>query len=127
MSRTISEDNFVDEVIQSPVPVLVHFWAPWCGLCRRIEPLLNHFQGEWGEQLRVVGINADENLKLANRFKLNTLPTLLFVESGEVKQRLDSFRGQDDLRQMLHMLMNRYQLESSYLMSQPYQSVDVEH
>ncbi len=102
---SISEKDFKQEVLASPVPVLVHFWAPWCGLCRFIDPLLLAFQAEWAGQVKLIGINADENLKLANTYRLTNLPTLLFFENGRVSHRLDGFKSRDDLRRLLENLM----------------------
>ena len=107
MSITITEDNFDRVVLASPLPVLVHFWAPWCGLCRRVTPLLNRFQQEWSGQVRVFDINADENLRLANSYRLQTLPTLLFLEQGTVVQRFDVVRSRDDCMRALDLLMRR--------------------
>ncbi|MGD1855237.1 MAG: thioredoxin family protein [Leptolyngbyaceae cyanobacterium] len=104
---TITEDNFERIVLTSPVPVLVHFWAPWCGLCRRVTPLLERFQQEWSSQVRVLDINADENLRLANLYRLQTLPTLLFLEQGKVVQRFDVLRSRDECMLALDLLMRR--------------------
>lgn len=63
-----------------------------------MNPLLNRLQTEWGDQVKLVSINADENLKLANEFRLTTLPTLLLLDHGNALYRLDDFRTYDDLR-----------------------------
>ncbi|MDA0266652.1 MAG: thioredoxin domain-containing protein [Cyanobacteria bacterium] len=112
MSLTVSDATFDTEVLGSQIPVLVHFWAPWCGLCRMIEPLLQTFQGEWEGQVRLIDINADENLKLANQYRLTTLPTLMLFEDGVIHHRLDSFRGKEELRAALDGFMQTQQLSS---------------
>jgi thioredoxin 1 len=114
MSLSVNEHTFNQVVLNSPSPVLVHFWAPWCGLCRLIVPLLNCFQTEWAGQVQVVDINADDNLKLANQYRLSTLPTLLFIDRGEVVERFEGFRGRDDLRLALDALMRSHQPVSQY-------------
>lgn len=101
MVLSVNERTFQQEVLESPIPVLVNFGAPWCGLCRIIQPLLLQFQANCGEQIKLVGVNADDNFKLSNTYRLKTLPTLLLMENGIVRQRLDRFRGRDDLRQAL--------------------------
>ncbi|MBD2744400.1 thioredoxin domain-containing protein [Coleofasciculus sp. FACHB-1120] len=108
MVLSVSERTFTQEVLESSTPVLVHFWAPWCGLCRLINPLLTRVQSEWGEQVKLVGINADQNLKLANTYRLQTLPTIILFENGKVVHRIDSFQGRDDLRIAVEKIMVSY-------------------
>lgn len=98
MLPSIDERSFTQDVLDSSTPVLVHFWAPWCGLCRMINPLLLQFQQKWGDRVKLVGINADESLRLANTYRLTTLPTLILFKDGQVLERLDGFLGRDDLR-----------------------------
>lgn len=105
MKRSIDEDSFTAEVLGASCPVLVHFWAPWCGLCRAIDPLLEQFQTRWGPQVKLVGINADRNLKLANAYRLTALPTLILFEGGEPVFRMDCVTGREELRARLDALM----------------------
>ena len=95
---SVNEKSFKPEVLDSPIPVLVNFWAPWCGLCRRITPILQGFQSDWISSVKVVSVNADENLKLANTYRLTTLPTLLLIHHGEIVSRFDHLIDQRELR-----------------------------
>ncbi|MFM7363633.1 MAG: thioredoxin family protein [Cuspidothrix sp.] len=108
MVLSVSERTFTQEVLESSVPVLVNFEAPWCGLCRIIHPLLLQFQSQCGEQIKLVGVNADQNFKLSNTYRLKSLPTVLLIEKGIVKQRLEGFRSKDDLRLALEGIKLTY-------------------
>lgn len=99
---SVNHQTFSKFVLESPNPVLVHFWAPWCGLCLLINPLLSKIQTEWDGPLQVVKVNADENFKLANTYRLKNLPTLILFNQGEIIQRIEGFQGRDELMQRLH-------------------------
>lgn len=103
----MGEQSFDQEVLDSSFPVLVHFGAPWCGPCRVIEPLLSRFQSECGTSLKLVGINADENLKLASRYRITTLPTLLLFEGGKLYHRMEGIYQRDVLRAELNKLVSK--------------------
>ncbi|HEY9849195.1 MAG TPA: thioredoxin domain-containing protein [Leptolyngbyaceae cyanobacterium] len=108
MVLSVNERTFTQEVLKSPIPVLVHFWAPWCGLCRMIGPQLIQFQAKWGEQVKIVSINADDNFKLAHTYRLKSLPTLILFEDGDIQHRLEYFRGRDDLSMALESISIGY-------------------
>jgi thioredoxin 1 len=108
MVLSVHEKNFDKEVLSSPILVIVNFWAPWCGLCRRVTPLLAHLQLGWDHPVKLVSINADDNLKLANRYRLQTLPTLMLFDQGQVIHRIESFQGSEALSANLSNVLNHY-------------------
>ena len=105
MFRIVSEKNFNKEVLGSSQPVLVHFSAPWCGLCRMINPMLNQLQSSQKNPIKIVIINADENFKLANTYQLKNLPTLLLFENGRITERLDDFNSREGIFATLEAMM----------------------
>ena len=112
MVLLVSERTFNQEVLESPIPVLVNFEAPWCGLCRVIQPLLLQFKTQCGEEIKLVGVNADQNFKLSTTYRLKSLPTLLLIENSVVRERLESFGGQDDLLLGLEQIKTKYTNDS---------------
>jgi thioredoxin 2 len=79
-----SDADFADVVEASTIPVLVDMWAPWCGPCRRVSPVLEQLAGEFAGRLKLVKINADEAPKLSQRFDVLAIPTLILLEGGKV-------------------------------------------
>ena len=106
MPSVVNETNFNPEVLQASRPVLVHFWTPWCGLCRLISPMLETIQGKSSGQIKIVAINADENFKLVNTYRLKNLPTIMLFQNGELVEKLDNFNSRDRLQMALEKLMN---------------------
>jgi thioredoxin 1 len=82
----VTDNNFQAEVIESDKPVLVDFWAPWCGPCRRVSPIVEEIASERGEDLKVVKLNIDENQQVAQQFNVMSIPTLMLFRHGEVKK-----------------------------------------
>jgi thioredoxin 1 len=84
----INEASFERAVIQSPIPVVVDFWAPWCGPCKMIAPLLDEIAKESGGRFRVAKVNVDDDAALQQRFGIRGVPTLLFFSGGELRDQI---------------------------------------
>ena len=84
----ITKENFEEQVLRAEKPVLVDFWAPWCTYCRRIAPAVDQVAGQYGEQMVVGKVNVDEQPELAERFGVETIPTLLVFRNGQAGEPL---------------------------------------
>jgi thioredoxin 1 len=80
----VTDNNFQAEVVESDRPVLVDFWAPWCGPCRRVSPAVEEIASERGDALKVVKLNIDDNQETAVKFNVMSIPTLMLFKNGEV-------------------------------------------
>ena len=81
---TITKENFEAEVMQSKVPVLIDFWASWCGPCRMLSPVISEIAKESERKFKVGKVNVDEQEELAARFRVSSIPTLVVVKDGKV-------------------------------------------
>ncbi len=97
----INEASFDRVVSQSPVPVLVDFWAPWCGPCKAIAPLLDELARENADTLRIAKVNVDDNPTLAAKFNIRSIPTLIIFSEGQVKDTMIGVTSKRDLESKL--------------------------
>jgi thioredoxin 1 len=84
----VTDNNFQAEVLEAETPVLVDFWAPWCGPCRIVHPVLEQIAQERGEDLKIVKLNVDENQETAMAFEILSIPTLILFKGGAVAKKV---------------------------------------
>ncbi len=101
---TVADATFADLVERSPQPVLVDAWAPWCGPCRVIAPIIDQLAAELAGRLRVVKLNVDENPMTAARFNLRSIPTLLVMQGGREIDRIVGAQPKEAIARRLHGL-----------------------
>jgi thioredoxin 1 len=102
LDLTLTEQTFDEEIQGSTTAVLVDFWAEWCGPCKMISPVLDQIAAAHPDSLRIAKINIDENLGLAQRFEVMSIPTLILFKDGEQQLRIIGARGKGQLLEELH-------------------------
>lgn len=98
---TLTPGNFDAEVIKSETPVLVDFWAEWCGPCKMIAPVLAELAGEYEGRVKIGKVNIDEHQNLATEYGIRAIPTLLLFKSGQVAEQIVGMRSKRDLKTSL--------------------------
>jgi thioredoxin 1 len=98
---TLTAENFSKEVLQSPQPVLVDFWAEWCGPCKMLAPILDELAGEYDGRVRFGKLNVDDNQELAGQYGIHSIPTLLIFRQGQVADQIVGLRSKRDLKASL--------------------------
>src|SRR3974390_3007473 len=95
---SLSQENFKQEVLDSAQPVLVDFWAEWCGPCKMLSPILDELAQEYEGRVKIGKINIDEQQELAAQYGIRSIPTLLLFQQGQVAEQLVGLRSKRDLK-----------------------------
>jgi thioredoxin 1 len=90
----VSDNSFEQEVLQSDLPVLVDFWAPWCGPCRAIAPVVEELSADYQSKLKVVKCNVDDNPKVPGKYGIRAIPTLIIFKGGNVSEQITVAKSQ---------------------------------
>jgi len=99
--KEVTDATFEQEVLKAPRPVLVDFWAPWCGPCRMVAPIVEELAEEYDGKVNFVKLNTDDNPVTASRYGIRSIPTLLVFRGGQPVGQIIGFRPKSDLRRRL--------------------------
>jgi thioredoxin 1 len=97
----ITEQNFQNEVLNSSIPVLVDFWAPWCGPCKMISPVIDELAREYDKKIKVGKMNTDQNLDIAGKYQVTSIPTIMIFKDSKPVERIVGFRSKNDLKKVI--------------------------
>jgi thioredoxin 1 len=100
------DSDFETQVIKADRPALVDFWAPWCGPCRAIGPVLEELARTYEGKVNVVKVNVDDHPAVAQKYSVRSIPTLLFVKDGQVKETLVGLRSKEQLSELIDKNLN---------------------
>ena len=99
--QDVSDNEWDAEVLSSDTPVLVDFWAPWCGPCKMVAPVVDELAEEYDGKVKFVKLNTDENIETASKYGIRSIPTLMVFKGGEAVEQVVGFRPKSELKKSL--------------------------
>ncbi|RME60144.1 MAG: thioredoxin [Candidatus Dadabacteria bacterium] len=103
--KEITDNDFETEVLKSETPVLVDFWAPWCGPCKSIAPVLDELANDYSGRLKIVKVNVDENQMTPAKYEVRGIPNLIFFKNGEVVDQVIGYVTKEQLSEVVDKVL----------------------
>jgi len=103
MEINLTNQNFEEEVLNSEKPVLIDFWATWCGPCKMIAPVVTEIAEEYKERVKVCKVNVDEQAELAIKYQVTSIPTLILLKKGQILKSTVGFHSKSEIEEMLNI------------------------
>ncbi len=103
--REVTDTTFESDVVKSDLPVLVDFWAPWCGPCRMVGPIVDELSDEYAGKVNFFKMNTDDNPAIPSKFGIRSIPTLLIFKGGELKGSIVGFRPKSEMKKRLEEVL----------------------
>lgn len=101
MTEAVNDKNFKEKALRAELPVLVDFWAAWCGPCQRIGPIVQEISEEYADQIKVYKLDIDKDPAIASLYDVISIPTLILFDKGEIKERIVGLITKNDLKEKL--------------------------
>lgn len=98
----ITEENFSKEVLESDIPVFIDFWAPWCGPCKALTPIIDELASEYQDKVKICKINVDENMGLSAKFQITSIPCMILFKEGKPIMKMIGIKPKEELKKVLN-------------------------
>jgi len=105
MPTPVTDAEFSDKVLKSPVPVLVDFWAPWCGPCKAMLPIVEELSKQYEGKVSIVKVNVDDNNETAGKYNVMSIPTFLLIKDGEVVESFVGTKSKEEMQKKIDAVL----------------------